>query len=152
MAGRREAREADDGIADRADIPGGDGGEFAPELVERVSVEPPGTRLEPLRVDEVRETDLGDVHREPWVLAHEDACRSGVIEMDMRKQQMADIAELDPACAESVAERENARRGAAVEEGEAVVGLDEVHADPAGVAEVEEVERLVCHARDAISG
>ena len=149
MAGRREARQADDGVADRADVAGGDGGKLAPELVEGVPVEPPGARLEPLRVDDVRETDLGDVHREPWVLAYEDACRAGVIEMDVRKQQMADIAELDPACAERVAERGNARRRAAVEKGEAVVGLDEVHADPSGVAEVEEVERLVCHARDA---
>ena len=141
MSGRRKAREADDGVADRADIAGRDGGELAPELVERVSVEPAGARLEPLGIDEVRETELGDVHRQPWVFAHQDACRARVVEVDVRKQQVADIAEVEPARAERVAKRGNARRGAAVEEGEAVVRLDEVHADPAGVAEVEEIER-----------
>ena len=37
MADRREAREADDGVADRTDVAGGDGRELAPQLVERVS-------------------------------------------------------------------------------------------------------------------
>ena len=65
---------------------------------------------------------------------------------------MADVAKLHAARAERIAKHANARRGAAVEQREAVVGLDEVCADPAGVAEVEEVERRRRHARDAISG
>ena len=66
---------------------------------------------------------------------------------------MAEVADLDAAGAERVAQRGQAARRAAVEERQAVVGLDEVRGDATRIAAVEEVERLVdAHARDAISG
>ena len=50
-------------VADDADVLLGHGRELAPELVERIAVQPPRARLEPARVDEVRRADLRDVHR-----------------------------------------------------------------------------------------
>jgi hypothetical protein len=75
-----------------------------------------------------------------------------MVEMDVREEKMPHVAELDAARAEGIVERRHAARRAAVEQREAIVRLEEIGADAARVAEVEEVERLTCHARDAISG
>ncbi len=94
--------------------------------------------------------DLGHVQCQPGVLAHEHASRARVVEVDVREQEMPDVAELHPTAAQLLAEDGNAARGPAVEQREPVVGLEEVGADPAWIAEVQEVHRLRCHARDAI--
>ena len=143
---RREAREPDDGVTDDADVGGRDGRELAPELVEGVAVEPAGARLEPLGVDEVGAPTAETCTVQRGVLADEDACRARVVEVDVGEQQVADVAGARAARAEGCAKRGNARRGAAVEQREAVVRLDEVCADPAGVAEVDEVEGRRRHA------
>jgi hypothetical protein len=152
VAGRGEAGEPDDVLAHREHVCGRDRGELAPELVERVAVEAPRARLEPLGVDEVRQPDLGDVHGEGRVLADEHPRRAGVVEVDVREEQVAEVAELEPARPERVPERRHAGRRSAVEQRGAVVGVDQVRPDPPAVAEVEKVERGVCHDTDAIGG
>ncbi len=82
------------------------------------------------------------------MLADERAGGSRVVEMDVGEQQMLHVAELDATGAERFVERGQAARRAAVEEREAVVGLDEVRGDAARVAAVEKVERVGRHAGD----
>ena len=69
------------------------GRELAPQRVEGVAVEPARARLEPRRVDEVRRADLRDVHLQARVLADEHARGAGVVEVDVREQQVADVGE-----------------------------------------------------------
>jgi hypothetical protein len=80
------------------------------------------------------------------MLANERSRRPRVVEMDVREQQVPQVAELDAAPAERLVECGEAARGPAVEERQAVVRLDEVRSDAALVAAVQEVERLVAHA------
>ena len=140
--GAGEALEPEDVVADDGDVVLRDGDELAPEAVEAVAVEPAGARLEPRGVDEVRCADLRDVHLQRRVLAHERAGGAGVVEVDVREEQMADVAELEAALREPGLQRRDARRRPAVVEREAVVGLDDVAADVAGEALVEQVDRL----------
>ena len=90
----------------------------------------------------MRRADLRDVHLQRRVLAHERAGGAGVVEVDVREEQMADVAELEVALREPGLQRRNARRRPAVVEREAVVGLDDVAADVAGQPLVEQVDRL----------
>ncbi len=86
------------------------------------------------------------------MLSYQRAGGARVVEVDVREEQVPQIVELDAACPECVVQRGKAARRAAVEEREAVVGLDEVCGDTAGIAAMQEVEWIVRHARDAISG
>ena len=76
--------------------------------------------------------------------AHEGARRPGVVEVDVGEQQVAHVRELERLRREPGLEGGQRRGGTAVEEREAVVGLDQVDADrmlaPAE-PEVEEVRR-----------
>ena len=45
-----------------------------------------------LGIDEVRRADLRDVHLQARVLAHEHARGAGVVEVDVREEQVADVA------------------------------------------------------------
>ena len=148
VARRRETREADDVVADDANVRLRHGLELAPELVEGFTVQPPRARLEPGRVDEVRRADLGDVDGQCRMLPDERAGGSRVVEVDVREEQVLHVAELDAARRERVAQRGKAARRAAVEERETVLRLDEVGGDAARVTAVEEVEGLVRHAGD----
>ncbi len=152
VAGRWNAGEADDVRARDPQVALGNRCQLAPELVERVAVEPTGACLEPGGIDDVRGTDLGDVDDQGGVLTHERAGRARVVEMDVREEQVLQVADLRAAGAERVAERREAARRAAVEERQPVVRLDEVRGDSAGVPAVQEVERLVRHPRDATEG
>ena len=120
----------------------GSGTRLAPEAVEVVAVEPPRRGLEPRRVDEVRRADLGDPHRQLWVALHDRAGGARVVEVDVREQQMANVGQLELELAQALLEARQGRRGAAVEERRAVVGLDEVDADRALQAEEMQVERI----------
>ena len=70
--------------------------QLAPELVERIAVEPPGAPLQPRRVDQVRRADLRHPHGQIRVLADEHARRARVVEMDVREQQALDVGEPYP--------------------------------------------------------
>ena len=48
------------------------------------------------RVDEVRRADLGDVHLQRRMLAHEHAGCARVVEMDVAEQEVADVGQLQP--------------------------------------------------------
>ena len=82
------------------------------------------------------------------MLTDERAGGSRVVEVDVGEEQVLHVAELDAAGLERGVERGQAARRAAVEEGEPVLGLDEVGGDAARVAAVEEVEDLGRHGRD----
>ncbi len=130
----REALEADDAISDDPDVLLGHWHELAPETVERVTVEPAGTGLESRGVDQVRRSDCRDMDLEGRELAHERARGAGVVEVDVRKEEMPDLAELVPALGQAGTQSGDRRRRPAVEEGEAVVGLDEVAPDVAATS------------------
>ena len=142
VAGAREGREPERLVADDVDVLARHRRELAPEPVEVVAVEPPRAALEPARVDEVRRADLGDVHLQARVLAHEHARGAGVVEVDVREQQVADVGELEAALGEACLQLGHAGRRAAVLQREAVLGLEQVRADHPLVAEVAQVERL----------
>ena len=86
------------------------------------------------------------------MLADERPGGARVVEVDVGEEEVPEVAELHSAGAERVAERGQAARRAAVEERQAVVGLDEIRGDAARVAAVEEVERLGRHVPRRISG
>jgi hypothetical protein len=69
--------------------------------------------------------------------------------VDVRQQQVLHVAELHAAAPEGVVQSPEAARRPAVEEGEALIGFDQVGGDPALVAAVEKVERLAVHTEDA---
>ena len=92
VAGCREACEPHDLVTDDVDVLGRNRGELAPELVERVAVEPARARLELRRIDDVRGPDLRDVHLQPGVLADERARGARVVEVDVREEKMPDVA------------------------------------------------------------
>ena len=141
VAGRGETFEPDHTVADHLDILGRNRRELAPEDVEGIAVEPSGARLEPRRVDDVRRADLGDVHSQPRVLADQRAGGAGVVEVDVREQQVADVGELEPAVGERLLQRREAGGRPAVVQGEPVRGLEQVAAHDAFglVVEVDEV-------------
>jgi hypothetical protein len=64
---------------------------------------------------------------------------------------MPDLTELVPARGKADPKCRQRSRRAAVEEGETVVGLDEITADAAAVALVQEVDRRVEHHRLKVS-
>jgi len=146
MTGGREARKPDHLVIDDADIRFRDRCELPPERVEGVPVEPPRARLEPRRVDEMLGAHPRDVHLELGVLADEDARGAGVVEMDVREEQMTHVARVDPTCGERVSQPGEGARGAAVVERETFAGVDEVRADQAALSTVEHVERPIEHA------
>ena len=146
MTGALEDLEPRGAVADDPDVLGGNGGELAPERVEGVPVQAAGARLEACRIDDVGGADLGDVDEQPGMLAHERSRGTGVVEMDVREEEAAQVADLDVARRQRLVKRRKAARRAAVVEREPVLGLDEIGADPPWIPAVEEVERLVGHA------
>ncbi len=72
----------------------------------------------------MRCANLGDVHLQPRVLADEDARGAGVVEMDVRQEEVPQVAQLEPAFAQPGLERADARGRAAVEQRRAVFRLD----------------------------
>ena len=67
-----------------------------------VAVEPARRALEPRRVDQVRSADLGDPDRQVGVPPHERAGRAGVVEVDVREQQVPEVGQLDTVLAEAL--------------------------------------------------
>ena len=91
VAGSRKAVEPDDPVADDVHVPLGDRRELAPEVVERVAVEPPGAGLELRGVDEVRRADLGHVHLQRRMLAHEHSRGPRMVEVDVGEKKVAKV-------------------------------------------------------------
>ena len=91
--------------------------------------------------DEVRGSDLRHVHLEPRVLADEHSRRAGVVEVDVRQEEVAQVGEVEPARGEAGLEVGKAGRRAAVEKRGPVEGLEQVDADDA-LVEVVEIDRL----------
>src|ERR1700752_839030 len=79
----------------------------------------------------MRRADLGDVDLKRRMLADEDSCGSGVVEVDVREQEMAHLREREAALAQPGLQRRNARRRPAVEESGTVRRLQQVAADDA---------------------
>jgi hypothetical protein len=89
--------------------------------------------------------DLGDVHLQVGMLADERPGGARVVEVDVGEQEMADVLELVAALRQPVLQSGDTARGAAVVEGEAVAGLDEVDPDHLHLRLVPEVDRFDSH-------
>jgi hypothetical protein len=83
VARGREAIEPEDSVADDVDVGGRDGSELAPQGVERLAVESARARLQPVRLDQVRCSDGGNVHLQAGVEAGEDTRGAGMVEVDV---------------------------------------------------------------------
>ena len=75
------------------------------------------------------------------MLAHEGTGCTRVVEVDVGEKEVPDLAELVAALREACPQSRQRRRRSAVEQGKAVVGLDEVAADVPPAARVQEVDR-----------
>jgi len=109
VSGAREDVEVQGPVSQQPDVPLRDRSELAPQLVERVAVQPAGAPLETRRVDEVGRAHLRDVDLEAGVFANEHAGRSRVIEMDMTEEEVVDVLEGDAAPGEPLLELVNTR-------------------------------------------
>ena len=76
------------------------------------------------------------------MLPDEHASGAGVVEVDVREQQVPHIGELEAALGEARLQLGHAGRRPAVLQRKAVLGLEQVRADHPLVAEVAQVERL----------
>ena len=90
----------------------------------------------------MRRADFRDVHLKTRMLADERSGSAGVVEMDVREQQVADVGQGQAAFFEPLLEGGDAGRGPAVVERETVRGLEQVDADDALVALMVEVHRI----------
>ena len=101
-----------------------DGRELAPELVERVAVEPARARLELRRIDQVRRSDLRDVHLEPGCSRTSTPAAPAWSRWMCERSRCRDVGELEPALGEPGLQVLDAGRRAAVEERGAVLRLE----------------------------
>src|SRR5262249_48667091 len=115
--------------------------ELAPQLVECVAPQPARTRLQTARVDDMRGADLGDVHLQARMLAHERPGRAGVVEADVGEKEVPDVGEPEPTLGAPRLQRVEAGRGPTGEERGAVLRLEQVGPDDAGDGLVVEVDR-----------
>ena len=141
VARSREDLQVEHAVADDADVLLRHRHERPPEPVEVVPVQPPGAPLEAARVDQVRRPDLAHVDEQARVLADEGAGRAGMVEMDVREQEVAELPDLEPVLGEPCPERVQAARRPAVDQ-RGLVAREQVGADHALAAEVLEVEEL----------
>jgi hypothetical protein len=94
----------------------------APQVVVQRAEHPPRARHQAGRVDEVARTPLVHPHRQPRVLPYERARRAGVVEVDVRQEQVAQVGDLEAGGREALAQRAEMRAGAAVDERGLAVG------------------------------
>src|SRR3954471_106424 len=80
------------------------------------------------------------------MLTHEEAGCSGVVEVDVREQQVPDVLQLESPFVQLLSQRVYAGGRPAVEERRPLGRLQKVGADHPLAAQVEEVERLRRHA------
>src|SRR5207342_14846 len=92
VTGRGEDFESGGALVGDMQVPLRDGRQLAPELVEGVAVEAPGASLQPRGIEQVRRADLGDPDLQTGVLADERSRGAGVIEVDVREEQVLDLA------------------------------------------------------------
>ena len=102
---------------------------------------PSRAALEPARVDEVRSADLGDVHGELRVLPHEYPGRAGVVEVDVRQEEVAQVGDGDAELREARTKRLDRRRRPAVVERWPLRRVEQVGTDHALAAEVAQVDQ-----------
>ncbi len=150
VARRRKAREAENAVAHEVHVAARHRSELAPERVEGVSVEPACAALESLGLDQMRCSDLGDVHLQLGMLAHQHAGGARMIEMNVTQQEMPHVRKLHALLLEAVLQRGDRRRRSAVEQRGAVIGVEQVAPDRALAARVVKVDRIhATRSRDA---
>src|SRR5437764_8927869 len=89
VARRRERFEPRRDVPDHLDVLLRHGPRLAVEPVQIVAVQAPRRRDESRRIDDVRRAGLRDVHADLRVLRDDVTGRAGVIEVDVRQQQVA---------------------------------------------------------------
>ena len=143
VAGAREALQPEHDVSDDVDVLGRDGHELAPERVERVAVEPPGARLEPARLDEMRRAD-----RRRRAPAATGCSRTRAPAAPAWSKWMWERSRCRTSPSSSPRAARPASRagmhgvGPQSKSADAVVGLDEVAADVVREAAVQEVDRV----------
>src|SRR5713101_3205175 len=142
---RGEALQSEHVRSDDSDVFLRNGCELSPERVEGVAVEPPSARFEPARIGQVRRAQLGNVHQQRRMLAHEDPGCARMVEVDVREEEVAQVLKLEAAPAQGGVQALKAGRRAAVVERRTVLGLDDVRRDDALGALMVEVERIRAH-------
>ena len=148
VADRRERLPAEDVAGSDAHVLLGHRQQLTPERVEHVAVEPSCGPLEPRGVDEVGSADLGDPDRQLRMQPNERAGRPGVVEVDVREQQVPQLGQLDAVLAEACDEPRQRRRRPAILQREAVGRFDQIHADRVLLAaEVQVDEAQLSHSR-----
>ena len=131
VARRRDRLEAGDALRDDLEVRFGHRDHLAPQLVELVAVDLARAELEHLRERQVERALLGDVHPQLRVLPHEQARGAGVVEVDVREEQVPQVSHREAALFEAGLQRAEGRRGPAVDEARAVRRLDDVGAQDA---------------------
>ncbi len=147
VAGSRKTFEPHDPVAHDVDVRLGDRREFAPQLVERVAVEPPGAGVELRGIHEVRRADRGYVDLQRRMLTDEDTRGTGVVEVDVREEEVPDVGQLQTVPGEAILQGGDAGRRPAVEERRPIVRLQQVAGDDS-LRLVVEVDRPRAHTND----
>ena len=143
VAGRRERFQVENARFDRPQARFRNRCELAPEAVEVLAVKPPGAPLETARIEEMRRSDGAHVDLQRRVAANQGSGGAGVVEVDVREHEVAEVLDLEPTISERLLECSEAARGAAVDECR-LVARQEIRRDHAPPAEVEKVDQ-VCH-------
>jgi predicted SnoaL-like aldol condensation-catalyzing enzyme len=101
----------------------------------------------------MRRADCGDVDGESRVLAHQDTRRACVVEVDVRKEKVAEIADRQPAGCELCAQGVSGGRRPTVEERWPVRRIEQVRRDHPLVAAMAEVDQVgIAHEGTVRSG
>lgn len=143
MTRAREAREPEHVVADDRDVLLRNREQAAPQPIERIPVETACAHLEPGGVDDVWRAELGDVHTDVRLLADDPSDSTCVVEVNVREEDMSDVGERQAALGESSSKHRQRGKRPAVEEGEPVVGLDEVRRNLLGATDVVQVEKAI---------
>ena len=140
VPGSRPRLEAEHLSPDDVNVLLRDGNELAPEPIEVVPVQTARACIEAGRVDEVGRSDLAHVHLEPWIPVDESAGCPGVVQVDVRQHEMAEVFNPEPLLGEALFEPAEAGGRPAVDERRLVV-REEIGRDHPRAPEVLQVDQ-----------
>jgi hypothetical protein len=140
VAGGGPGLEPERLVADDLHVLGRDRQELAPEPVEIVAVEPPDARFQARRVDQVGCPDVAHVYLKAWILPYEGAGSAGVIQVDVRQQQVAEILESEAVRTQAGLERAETGARPAVDQ-RRLVAWKEIRRDDPRAPQVVQVDQ-----------
>ncbi len=114
--------------------------DLAPQPVHVVAVQPRRAVDQLLRIDHVRRAALVHEHRDVRVRADDRAGRAGVIEVDVRQQDVAHVVPAHAVLLQAELERGQTRRRPGIDDRDASVGLHDAARDRVRAAEELEID------------